>query len=573
MAFLGALNLTGRAAAAADVISTWIGANGNWSVPTNWDSGVPDNAGGNTFTAIINNGSTVTLDISPFVQALGIDFLAPPASTLILGAGQSLSVTDLLFNGNVVTVNSSGGVGALDIGAGGTAFNGGTLLASGGGTLELRGPGGFGVVPANITIDNTGGTITAQNGSVVKLEGALITGGTLTTSGTGVIQPDLSDVALQDLTNAGFYRVQGPFVNTHLRGAVTNTGTFAMDLPFDGVLTVDPGAILGNNGTLLASGGGTLMVQGPGTINNTGTFEAEAGSTLELSSVGFRNFDATTGTLSGGAYRVTGTLIFDGANIVTNAATIVLDTSGSSITDEVNQDALRNFAANTGSFALQGGRSLATPADFTNSGTMAIAANSLLNVAGLHYVQTGGTTLLNGELATGSLVDIRGGTLSGSGLVVNNLNNGGTVSPGNSPGTLFVTGDYRQTATGILDIEIGGLLAGVQYDVLRVFGDAFLDGLLDVSLIGGFDPTADATFDILVAGFFVPGSVSGTFATLDLPTSSIGTWNVEYLSDRVRIDFAVGGTGNVPEPSTIALMIVALGILAIVQRQRRLTAS
>jgi hypothetical protein len=69
------------------------------------------------------------------------------------------------------------------------------------------------------------------------------------------------------------------------------------------------------------------------------------------------------------------------------------------------------------------------------------------------------------------------------------------------------------------------------------------------------------------------GTVSGSFAALDPPTSSLGTWGIEYLSNLVRIDFTLGGTETVPEPPGILLMIVALGILAIIQRQRRQTAS
>ena len=38
-----------------------------------------------------------------------------------------------------------------------------------------------------------------------------------------------------------------------------------------------------------------------------------------------------------------------------------------------------------------------------------------------------------------------GGTLSGTGTVVGSLTNSGTVSPGNSPGTLNVVGSYTQT--------------------------------------------------------------------------------------------------------------------------------
>jgi hypothetical protein len=314
---------------------------------------------------------------------------------------------------------------------------------------------------------------------------------------------------------------------------------------------------------LLASGGGTLLLQGPGAVENTGTFQVDTGSTLELSRVGFSNFNAGTGTLTGGTYRVTGTLSFDGANIVTNAATIVLDTPGSRITDEVSQDGLRNFTANTGSFTVQGGRSLSTTGDFTNSGTMNVAGGSAFNVGGSTYVQSAGTTNVNGSLSAGSLVDIRGGTLSGNGLVGPNVKNGGIVVPGESSvaGTLFIGGDYTQTTGGTLDIDIGGLTAGTDYDVLRVFGNAVLAGTLDVDLINGFNPMGGAFFDILVTGFFGPGSVSGTFGTLDLPVSPFGTWRIEYLSDRVRIDF-------VPEPPSILLMVVALGILAVVQRHR-----
>jgi hypothetical protein len=697
LALLAALHLTGREATAADVTSTWIDGDGFWSTAGNWDPAVvPNNTATDTYAVRIENGSTVTLDTSVTVDTVLVDFVSPPASTLVLGAGQTLNVNQLFnlslvgvtgpgtgalassgFVANVGTlfangggnlqitnsqVNSNGtivaqdgstvtlqntfvsggtlttsgtgvieadlatlqnltnagfyrigdatfveqgvvtntgifardtpGTGFLEMDPGAVLRNNGTLQASGGGTLVLKGPNGF---PVGTNIDNTAGTIVAQNGSVVSLQNPWISGGTLTTSGTGVIEADLA--TLQNLTNAGFYRIgDATFVE---QGVVTNTGIFARDIPGTGFLEIDPGGVLTNNGTVQASGGGTLVLRvdlggvltnngtlragggsslvlqgppfgGPGTVQNAGTFQVEAGGDLTLSGVGFSNFDATTGTLTGGTYQVTGALRFDGANIVTNAATIVLDTLGSQILDETNQDGLRNFAANTGSFTLQGGRNLSTPGSFTNSGAMNVAGGSSLSVGGPSYVQTAGTTIVDGSLLAGSLVDIRGGTLSGNGLVGPNVKNSGTVAPGTPPaaGVLFVGGDYTQTVSGILNIVIGGLTAGTDYSLLRVFGNAVLAGALDVDLINGFDPTTDAFFDILTTGVFLPGSVSGTFGTLDLPISPFGTWSVEYLSDRVRIDFAVGGTGTVPEPPSILLMIVALGILAIIQRHR-----
>ncbi len=46
------------------------------------------------------------------------------------------------------------------------------------------------------------------------------------------------------------------------------------------------------------------------------------------------------------------------------------------------------------------------------------------------------------------------------------------MSPGASPGTLTITGDYTQTSAGTLAIEIGGVTAGTQFDQLAVSGVA-----------------------------------------------------------------------------------------------------
>jgi hypothetical protein len=59
------------------------------------------------------------------------------------------------------------------------------------------------------------------------------------------------------------------------------------------------------------------------------------------------------------------------------------------------------------------------------------------------------------------------------------------VHPGESPGILTINGNFSQSSSGILDIELAGLS---NYSEMVVAGSAWLDGMLDLSLTGGFIP-------------------------------------------------------------------------------------
>src|SRR2546427_278967 len=192
----------GGSASAAVITSVWVDGDSNWNNAANWNTAqVPNNNATDQFIAAIGNGSTVTLDISPIVNALFIDFLAPPASRLFIGNGQALTIAagGLLFNANVIGVNAPG-TGVLVLGNG-TNINAGTLLASGGGTLEVNG--------AGQTINNSSGAITALNGSRVVLSGfgTTVSGGTLATAGTGVVGMSGFLVNLSGVTNTGTFSV------------------------------------------------------------------------------------------------------------------------------------------------------------------------------------------------------------------------------------------------------------------------------------------------------------------------------------------------------------------------------
>ena len=83
----------------------------------------------------------------------------------------------------------------------GGLINLGTMRASNGGILLLNGNGGG-------AFDNSAGTIEALDGSQVQLaNGASITGGILSTSGTGTFL-NLNTTTLTNLTNRGRFRCQ-----------------------------------------------------------------------------------------------------------------------------------------------------------------------------------------------------------------------------------------------------------------------------------------------------------------------------------------------------------------------------
>jgi hypothetical protein len=168
-----------------------------------------------------------------------------------------------------------------------------------------------------------------------------------------------------------------------------------------------------------------------------------------------------------------------------------------------------------------------------------------------------------------------GGILQGVGTVIaSQVLNQGTVAPGNSAGVLLVFGNYIQTDAGVLLIEIGGLAQGTEYDVLGVLGSASLNGKLDIDLISGFVPNADATFDILLT----LGTVTGTFSALDFPDLPNGDWSVLYLADRVRLHFEFDETqppnpppGQVPEPSGFVLLLFGLVAMTLMRQGFRKT--
>ena len=140
-------------------------------------------------------------------------------------------------------------------------------------------------------------------------------------------------------------------------------------------------------------------------------------------------------------------------------------------------------------------------------GTLTMSGSGTLNLSGTNTFTdpifvNGGDLFVNGSLAS-NVITNPGGTLCGNGSVQDVTNNG-AVAPGNSIGTLVVTGNYTHNAGATLEVEINDT---GQSDLVDASGSATINGgSLDIQAEAG-TYTKGMTYTILEAD----GGVSGTF--------------------------------------------------------------
>ncbi len=563
---------------------------------------------------------------------------------------ETIQGSGTIGNGNLTLVNS-GTIDAdnagheLVINPNGGTTNTKTMEATSGGELEFR----------SDSVTNTGGTILATGtGSTVLLNGAAITGGTLTSSSGGVIDEEgnatLNTLTISTGTNVDVINGQ----SMTLEGTITNKGTINVDgtanntfLLINGNVTLTaPGKVILDDvaGDNYIEGTGTLTnqgtIEGEGNIGNgqigvvnTGTiFANEAGthtpSTLyiDTGSAGFSNssgtkngtitvnakntviieggaflnFNGSTDTLTGGIYKVTGTLEFAGADIVTNDASITLTSATAKILNSSNNaNALSGFDDNGTKGVFTVDSATFTDANvFTNSGTIAAgaggkfyASNQLTNFNSSTSTLTGGSytltatgqfefnnqgdssdivtndasiTLAGVDTTKSSIID-----QTGANALANFAANGSTGSltittdrnystPGNftNAGTVDIT---KSTGTGHTQLTIGSTGSS---NYTQTGGTTTVDGLLTttgaINIQGGFlygnAGTLTGALD-LTGGILSPGdglkklgdlNIDGSFtegSSGDLTIDLDGTVaNTKY--DVLNVDgaAALGGT-------------------------------
>jgi len=314
------------------------------------------------------------------------------------------------------------------------------------------------------------------------------------------------------------------------------------------------------------TGSGPVNFNGTSSINSLfadQTFNMSGGVfTITVDAV-FNDF-----SLTGGIYTSNGTTTVNGVFTASNAT---IAGAGSLLTNFLSSTSINNVVStitnwnSLGSVSWNGGNFTVNTGTFTNNGSFDITSIGLIdgtgtfNNAGLLTVNnSAGTANISASYSsTGSIIDIapaasfglNGAVLTlglsdelrGSGEFVGDVINGGIVSPGGTgtTGILTIAGNYTQTAAGILNIELNGVVPGTQHDQLLLNGavTAQLGGTLNISLISAYTPLASDNYQFIsVAG----GTVANTFGVENIPVE-FNPNVVNYAATFVDISMPVLG--------------------------------
>ena len=366
-------------------------------------------------------------------------------------------------------------------------------------------------------------------------------------------------------------------------GTIDNNGTMKTSWSFYnyGLMNNNAGASLtntsafGNNNVTVNSG--NFFNNSTATMESSGTWTNKTGSTFTnygtinsfgtLNNAGqLTNTILGTGGLGQGTFSHYGTLNNTTGGVVDNQ-----ERWFSQVGSVINNSATFNNGGlgmrNEGTINnLAGGvftntQGLGNTGQINNAGTFIINAGTgvtdVSSVLGT-YTQTAGLTTVNGSLI-GSSIDIQGGTLNGSGSITGPLiiGSGATLSPGNSPGTLTVNGNFSNA--GLMLFEIAGLAPG-QYDQLKIKGIfSNVGGTLEFDFISGFIANAGDSWAFLFADAY---SGQGTLNYVFKGLAPGLTGNVVFDAGHWSLNVAA-----VPLPA--AAWLFASGFLGLVGIARR----
>ncbi len=458
------------------------------------------------------------------------------------------TATSTSITGNI----TNNGTARTTIGA--TSGNGITATGVISGTAGLQFSAGDSGGAGTITLgaQNTYGgatTFNAANGGTIKLavDNALPTGTNVTMAATngngGIFDLNSHNQTIASLASG----VGGGSIGN---SAAATTGTLSIG-----------GSAVGTFGLVIGgSGGGTGTNAGTVALVRSGT------GTTTLSAA---NLYTGGTTVSGGALVLAGgSALADSGAVNVNGGTLTLNAAETVGAVTLTSGTISGSALTGSSYAVQNGSVSAVLAGsgitLTKTGAGTVTLSGVNTYTGATSVGAG-TLSVNGSTAAGSAVTVTGGTLSGTGTVGGALTlNGGTIAPGNSPGTLTLSRNFTATS-GTLSFE----LASPTSDKLVLSGSG-------ITLTGN---TGGAVAINLVD--FDGSATTGTYTLISVVGSSISTSNWGLSAFTLVLPSNLSGflamSGNdveltltgIPEPATYAGVLGALALGGAVWSRRR----
>lgn len=380
-----------------------------------------------------------------------------------------------------------------------------------------------------------GGEVTNQVGVIAVRDGSQ---GTVTVTGSGSTWTNTVDLIVGD-TGTGILTISDGgtvingtgFIGTNLlgTGSVVVTGEDSEWVNQD-LIQIGMGSLI------LANGGKATVVGGAGTVN----IAEFSGSGSLIIGAGFDDDDNALAPAGAGT--------LDAASVAFGAGDGRL---------------VFNHTGNPDGSAHEFGAGISGDGAIGHLAGETVLTGDSSGFLGMTSV-TGGRLVVANALGGSALVG-NGGTLAGSGTIGSGagslvtIADGGTLTPGNSIGTLYVDGNLVLEAGSRYAVEV--MPGGSEADMVVVSGTATINGgsLAHVGMTGTYDATQ--TYIILTAadglteeGTF--GSVTSDFAFLDVRLD-YGTNDITMTLERNDIDF--GSIGQTPNQIATATGLDSLG--------------
>ena len=461
--------------------ATWKANPGSadFNTGTNWSTNtVPAGTatfGGSTITSLTFGASTTVGGFSFGAGAPAYTFSTGTNDLTFTGtgivSGTANAPTFNVDNSLTFSASSNGGNARINISSGGTV-----------GFFDSSNA-------ANVVVVNVGGnllfdeTATASNANVTNSAGATMCFCNNATAGNATIVNTGSGTSLTFFASTS----AGTATITNSAGASTvftddSTAANATIVVNSGSSTIFQSLATAANATITVNSGGSVVFQ-DGSSGGAARFVTNGGGLVDFSAL---TAPTTAGSIEGaGDYALGSNQLTVGSNDMSTVVSGGISGVGGSL-----------VKAGLGTLTLSG----------TNTYTGPTTINA-------------GKLVVDGSITSDVTVGAAG-NLGGSGTISGNVINNGMLSPGNSIGTLTVSGDYTQAASGVYQVEIN---AAGQNDRVNISGTATLGGTVSVLAQPG-TYSRNTSYTILSSGARVGtfSSVSSNFAFMTPTLSYVG---------------------------------------------------